>query len=151
MSPLLSMQLPPCEVSVDYYSCPPRIVSLLMLTIIYIQSIAFNIHRPTQGGFNSHTVHSLYRITIMTTSVEGVTKMGNIVPRAEIEPTSLAFQASVLPLYHVCSLISPLYPYMQLLASEVNTAYYTSNIQDKMPDTYTFRPVQKHGWCWRWG
>ena len=35
----------------------------------------------------------------------GVTKMGNTVPRAGLEPTSLAFQASVLPLHHVGSLI----------------------------------------------
>ena len=31
----------------------------------------------------------------------GVTKMGNIMPRAGIESTSLAFQASVLKLHHV--------------------------------------------------
>ena len=31
------------------------------------------------------------------TSVMGVMKMRNIVPRSELEPTSLAFQASVLP------------------------------------------------------
>ena len=37
----------------------------------------------------------------------GVTKMGNIVPRARIEPTSLASCASV---QHVGSLTSPLYP-----------------------------------------
>ena len=42
--------------------------------------------------------------------VMGVMKMGNIVPRAGLEPTSLAFQASVLPLHHVGSLMSPLYP-----------------------------------------
>ena len=36
-------------------------------------------------------------------------KMGNTVPRAELEPTSLTFQASGLPLHHVGSLMSPLY------------------------------------------
>ena len=40
----------------------------------------------------------------------GVMKMGNIAPRAGIEHTSLAFQASVLPLHHVGSLMSSLYP-----------------------------------------
>ena len=35
--------------------------------------------------------------------------MGNTVSRAGLEPTSLAFWASVLPLYHVGSLISLLY------------------------------------------
>ena len=37
----------------------------------------------------------------METSIMGVMKMGNIVHRAGIEPTSLAFRASVLPLHHV--------------------------------------------------
>ena len=41
----------------------------------------------------------------------GVMKMGNIVPRAGLEPTSLVFQASVPPLHHVGSLMSPLYPH----------------------------------------
>ena len=50
----------------------------------------------TQGRFNNHTVHSLYRIMVTATSVVGVMKVGNIVPRARIEPTSLALQASVL-------------------------------------------------------
>ena len=33
--------------------------------------------------------------------VMGVTKMGNIVPKVGLEPTSLAFRASVLPLLHI--------------------------------------------------
>ena len=33
--------------------------------------------------------------------VVGAMKMGNIVPRARIKPTSMAFQARVLPLHHV--------------------------------------------------
>ena len=33
----------------------------------------------------------------MATSVVGVMKMGNIVSRMGLEPTSLAFQASVVP------------------------------------------------------
>ena len=33
--------------------------------------------------------------------VVGVTKMGNIVPRAGIEPASRTFRASVLPLHHL--------------------------------------------------
>ena len=40
----------------------------------------------------------------------GVMKMGYIVPRVGLEPTSLAFWASVLPFYHVGSLMLPLYP-----------------------------------------
>ena len=42
--------------------------------------------------------------------VVGVIKMRNIVPRAEIKPTSLEFWNSVLQLHHVGSLMSPLYP-----------------------------------------
>ena len=44
-------------------------------------------------------------------------KWGNIVPRAGIKPTSLAFQASVLPLFHIGSLISPLYPNLPVYAA----------------------------------
>ena len=37
----------------------------------------------------------------MATSVMGVMKMGNIVPRVGHEPTSLGFWATVLPLRHI--------------------------------------------------
>ena len=37
-------------------------------------------------------------------------KMGNTIPGAGLEPTSMAFGASVLPLHHVGSLTSLLYP-----------------------------------------
>ena len=37
-------------------------------------------------------------------------KMGNIVPRAGIKPTSLAFQVSVLPSHHVGSMTPPCPP-----------------------------------------
>ena len=56
------------------------------------------LHIHTQGRINNHTVHSLYRIMVMATSVMGLTKMGNIVPSTGLEPTSLAFRANVLPL-----------------------------------------------------
>ena len=46
----------------------------------------------------------------MFVCVVDVMKMGNIVPRAESETTSLVFQASVLPLHHICALMLPLYP-----------------------------------------
>ena len=39
--------------------------------------------------------------------VVGVMKMGNIVSRVGIEPTSLAFWAIVLPLHHVGSMMLP--------------------------------------------
>ena len=42
----------------------------------------------------------------MATSVIGVMKMVNIVPRVGIEPTSMEFRARVLPLQHAGSLMS---------------------------------------------
>ena len=48
----------------------------------------------------------------METSVMGAMQMGNIVPEGGIEPTSLALQASVLPLHHTGSLMSILYPHL---------------------------------------
>ena len=47
---------------------------------------------------------------VTVTSIVGVMKMGNTVPRAGIEPTSLAFRAYVPPLHHIGSLISPRLP-----------------------------------------
>ena len=88
------MQLLASEVSADSYTHPPGNVSLLMLTISYIQAISSHMH--TQGRFNSHTPHNLYRVMVMATSIMGVMKRRNIVPRERIEMTSLAFQASVL-------------------------------------------------------
>ena len=84
------MQLLAWEVSGD--TGPLGIVSLLMLTVTY----AVTLH--TQGKFNSHTVHNLYRIMGTAVNVMGVSKMGNNAPRAGIKPTSLAFWASVLTL-----------------------------------------------------
>ena len=51
--------------------------------------MALHIHK--QDRFNNPTAYSLYRIMVMATSVMGVMKMGNTVPRAGLEPTSLAF------------------------------------------------------------
>ena len=47
----------------------------------------------------------------------GVMKMGNIVPRAGLETTSLTFQASVLLLDHIRSLMSPLYSRLPVYAA----------------------------------
>ena len=57
-----------------------------------------------------------------------VMKRGNIVPRVGVEPTSLAFRASVQPFRQVGSLVSPLYPRLPVYAaahSEVSADYYT--------------------------
>ena len=43
-------------------------------------------------------------------------KMGTIVLRAGIEPTSLAFWASMLPFQHAGSLMSPLNPCLPIYA-----------------------------------
>ena len=79
------MQLLASEVSAEYYTHPPAIVSLLM-----------TLHKHTQGRFNNHTPCSLYRIMFTAISVVDEIKMGNIVPRARIEPTSPAFRATVV-------------------------------------------------------
>ena len=49
--------------------------------------------------------------------VVGMMKMRNIVPRVGLEPTSLAFRASMLPLHHIGSLISSLYPHPPVYAT----------------------------------
>ena len=49
-------------------------------------------------------VASTLKVKQLNTDVVCVIKVENIVLRAGIEPTSLAFQASVLPIYHVGSL-----------------------------------------------
>ena len=69
------------------------------------------IHIHTEGRFNKHTTHSLNKIMVTATSVMGVTKIENIVLRAGLKTTSLAFRTSVLRLHHVSSLMSPLYPH----------------------------------------
>ena len=47
----------------------------------------------------------------------GEMKMGNIVPRVGIGPTSLAFRASMLPLHHAGFLTSLLYPHPPVYAA----------------------------------
>ena len=46
----------------------------------------------------------------MAISVMGLITLGSMAPRAGIEPASLAFQASVVPLHHEGSLMSTLSP-----------------------------------------
>ena len=78
--------------SADYYTRPLEFKSVNAYN--YIQARALHIH--TQGMFNNHTAHSLYRIMVMAKSAMDEMKMGNIVHRVEFEPISLAFWASVL-------------------------------------------------------
>ena len=70
--------------------------------------MALNIH--IQGKFNNHTVCSLYRM-LVTAPMSWVWWKWEILPWVGIEPTSLAFRANVLPLHHIGSLMSPLYPF----------------------------------------
>ena len=68
---------------------------------------------------------------VMAASVVRVSKMANIVPRVGIEPTSLAFRVSVLPLPlwwcgYVTTIPTPTCLW-QLLASEVNADYNKCN------------------------
>ena len=46
----------------------------------------------------------------MHSIVASVTKMGNTVSIAELEPTFLSVQTSVLAIHHINYLMSPLYP-----------------------------------------
>ena len=91
-------------------------IPLELLTITYIQVMA--LHIQTQGRFNNYTAHSVYRIMVKTTGVMGAMQMGNIVPRVGIEPTPLAFHASVLPCSIPCRLpdVTTIYLSMRLLA-----------------------------------
>ena len=57
--------------------------------------------------------------------VVGVMKMGNTVSTVELEPTSLAVWASVLPLHQVGSLTSPLYPHPSVYVAQCSADYYT--------------------------
>ena len=62
----------------------------------------------------------MYRILVMAPSVVGVMKIGNSVSRVGLEPPTLAFQASVLPLHHY---YTHAHLSMQLLASGVSACY----------------------------
>ena len=67
----------------------------------------------------------MWVVALRVHTVVGVMKMGNIVPRGGIEPTSLVFQAGVLPLLPTCHHYTHTHLCVQLLASEVSADYYT--------------------------
>ena len=66
----------------------------------------------------------MYEAYTLYIYVMGVRKMGNIVLRAGIKPTSLAFRASLLPLHQVGSLTSPLFPCLAVYASPCLTCQF---------------------------
>ena len=43
------------EVNADYYPCPLRMVSLLILTITYVKAMTLHVHK--QGRFTDHTIN----------------------------------------------------------------------------------------------
>ena len=88
---------------------------------VYVCLIAYD-RSPSSYIWQHSTTNS-------SSTVVSVMKMGNILPRLGLEPTSLAFRASVLPLQHIGFLMTPLYLHLpvQLLASEVSADYYGTN------------------------
>ena len=77
-----------------------------------------HIHVHAWGRFNNHTAYSLYRIIVTATSVMDLMKMGNVVPRGGIEPTSLPFRASVLTITPCrFPFMSPLCPCLPVYAA----------------------------------
>ena len=77
------MQLLTSKVSADYYTRPPGILSLVILTITYIQAIARVGETTIQ-----HVACTGSMVTVA--SVVGVMKMGNTTPRVGLEGTSLS-------------------------------------------------------------
>ena len=72
--------------------------------------------------------------------------MGNIVARVAHEPISLEFRTSVLPLHHVGSLVSALYPrlpvYVALcLRLVVSADYYTTTVLRFMNVIQNVKPI----------
>ena len=108
-----------------FYGCGPVSVALEDIYIIHIyiyiyawralfQTIISKLGICITNSFWNGAYRLLEKsssYTYMYTYVVGVTKIESIVPSAGVDPTSLAFRASVLPLNHVDSLMSPLSPY----------------------------------------
>ena len=81
----------------------PDVITIPMPTCLYssvpqtsVQTTVQAVISHTQGRFNNHPGCSLCRTMLMATSVMSLMIMGNSVPKTGIEPTYLAFPASVL-------------------------------------------------------
>ena len=77
----------------------------------------------------------------------GVMEMGNIVPRAEIKPTSLAFQPSVLTITpHQLPEVSTLPTHTSLCCSlPEREVLYTINLLTSLPHTASYyTPTLRH-------
>ena len=64
-----------------------------------------------------HNHALLIYVKLCNNTVMGVMIMGNIVPSVGGKPTSRAFRVSLLPVHHIISLMSPLYPCLPIYAS----------------------------------
>ena len=80
-----------------------------MLTITYIRTESDLRYKYT-GSVQQLSSAELVQKPGRDTNLIRAIKMGNIVPRAGIKPTSLALWANVLTIHHLSSLPSPHYP-----------------------------------------
>ena len=86
-------------------------------THVYIYTWQYKCSRPDMRNYRAVTVGATRPLVVLVhtrgrrvseqaapkgLSVVGVTKMGNTLPRAGLEPTYLAFRASGLSLHHIC-------------------------------------------------
>ena len=91
------MQLLASDDSADYYTCPPGIVSLLMLLIHLGSGLTY-----TENRFNNHTVYSF---TGSWSWISVMVVMKALCLEQEFNPH--LWHSG--PLSHICSLMSPLY------------------------------------------
>ena len=80
----------------------------------------------TSNGAQFYPFCHLRRTLLFMYMSWGVMKLGNIVPRAGLEPTSLVLRSRVLPLQHIGSLMSPLYPRLTVYAAQRSVQIFIS-------------------------
>ena len=76
-----------------------------------------------------------------------VMKMGTTVPWVGLEPTSLAFPASVLPLHPVGFpgvTTTPTPTCLQLLTSEVSADYYSNKLIQLEPERWLYKSLSNY-------
>ena len=67
-------------------------------------------------------------------------QMGNTVPRAGLKLTSLAFRAGVLPLDHIGSLMSPLFPCPPARSGSKHMRFEFPDFPEQEADAILIRP-----------
>ena len=100
------------------YPCPPVYIALCLRGQCRL------LHLPPWNCVSMLTITYIHRVgsttiqciacrgsMVIPTSVVGVMKMGNIVTRMGLKPTSLAFRAKVLSLHHIAYLMSLQFPH----------------------------------------